>query len=304
LPQRDKMKTMTTDIGFLESIDTVLDFIVAEMVKNIQDYHELDSEDFDFIELNRFERANIILVNFQENRDSFINLNTSKQAEKLVELIYDSLIKSQIFSGISRSDLESFRENPIKEDEDDFLFNNNVFNWYDFSNFEDINRKMLVGYVKNILTKNIDSQIHTINTIDYVLYNELLNNPQLLRTLNWRLFEKLLADILERFQYDIELLKGTKDGGIDIIAIKKESPLGIHRYLIQAKRWQNKVGVEPVRSLVWAHNEYRVTKSCLATTSHFTRGAWELANNYKWQVELKDYEKLLEWIQLAKEIKT
>ena len=112
-----------------------------------------------------------------------------------------------------------------------------------------------------------------------------------------------LADILSTFEYDIELLRGTKDGGIDIVALKKDTPLGIHRYLIQAKRWKNKVGVEPVRSLIWAHNDYRVTKSCLATTSLFTKGAWELANNYRWQVELKDYHKILEWIDSAKKLK-
>ena len=132
------------------------------------------------------------------------------------------------------------------------------------------------------------------------VYDSIIANPELLKSINWRDFEKLLAYVLEKFEYEIELNRGTKDGGVDIIAIKKDTPFGPNRYLIQAKRWKNKVGVEPVRSLIWAHNEYRVTKSCLATTSAFTKGAWDLANQYKWQVELKDYEKIIEWIRSVK----
>lgn len=292
-----------TDIGFLESIDTVLDFIINEIEKSVSKHVAIEHEIKNLLELNRFERANIILINFQEKRNDFKNLNFNQQSEALVELIYDSLSKSQLLSGISVTEMEYYQENPLSEDDESYMFNNSIFSWYDFSDYQSQNRIKLIEIVKNILSKNTNNVIHKLNTIDYTLYNELTSNPQLIKTLDWRLFEKLLADILETFQYDIELFKGTKDGGIDIIAIKKETPLGIHRYLIQAKRWQNKVGVEPVRSLVWAHNEYRVTKSCLATTSHFTKGAWDLANNHRWQVELKDYEKIMEWINLAKEMK-
>jgi len=44
--------------------------------------------------------------------------------------------------------------------------------------------------------------------------------------LNWRTFEKLLGDILESFGYEIELQQGTKDGGIDLFAIKKADIFG------------------------------------------------------------------------------
>jgi len=291
------------DLGFLESIDTVLDYIIADIKKIASQYITIEEEDLYLLELNRFERANIILINFLENREKFNNSNISQQADKLVELIFNSLSKPELLSGTSMDEIEYLRENPYEEDDDDELLNNGIFGWYDLSKFDNENKKSLSEIVCTILSKNRNNKIYTLSNIDYELYNAISTNPELIKTLNWRLFEKLLADILERFEYDIELLKGTKDGGIDIIAIKKQSPLGIHRYLIQAKRWQNKVGVEPVRSLIWAHNEYRVTKSCLATTSNFTRGAWELANNYRWQIELKDYDKIIDWINLAKELR-
>lgn len=290
------------DILYLESIDTILDLIVNEIIKTVSAFTVIDVREKNFIELNRFERANIIYINFQNNREAFINKDIKGRATLLVDIIYDSLSKSELLVATTPSELAYLRENSV-EDEDSFLFNNNLFSWFDYS-YNGDNRRNFISIVENILKKNSCNIIYELNNIDLALYNELTNNPKLLQSLNWRVFEKLLADILSTFEYDIELLRGTKDGGIDIVALKKDSPLGIHRYLIQAKRWKNKVGVEPVRSLIWAHNDYRVTKSCLATTSLFTKGAWELANNYRWQVELKDYHKILEWIDSAKKIKT
>lgn len=140
--------------------------------------------------------------------------------------------------------------------------------------------------------------IYTLDVIDPALLTMLMEDPELLRTLDWRMFEKLLAVILEKMDYEIELTRGTKDGGIDIFAVSNRGPFGAHRYLLQAKRWTNAVGVEPVRELLFLHSHHHVTKSCLATTSVFTRGAWELAHEYRWQLELKDHERLQEWLQI------
>lgn len=143
-------------------------------------------------------------------------------------------------------------------------------------------------------------KIVTLNEISNDLYKELLINPELLKTLNWRVFEKLLADILESFNYEIELMQGTKDGGIDIIAFKNHGVFGGEKYLLQAKRYEkNKVQVDPVRNLLFIHNDQKATKSCLATTSFFTKGAVDLANQYKWQMELKDFNDMKRWIEKA-----
>jgi len=101
----------------------------------------------------------------------------------------------------------------------------------------------------------------------------------------------------------VELQQGTKDGGIDLIAVRKDDFLGEHRYLLQAKRYGNKVGVEPVRQLLFLHSYFRATKSCLACTATFTKGAWELAHQYRWQLELKDVLGLTDWLKTAASIK-
>lgn len=150
--------------------------------------------------------------------------------------------------------------------------------------------------------KKTSAEISTIqlNTFDPSLYNKIITNPVLIHSTTWRDFEYLLKEILSAFEYEVELQKGTKDGGIDIIAIKKNDIFGEHKYLIQAKKWKNKVGVEPVQRLAFLKDYYNVSKACLATTSTFTKGAWDLAKMYPWQLELKDYNGLLDWMKFAK----
>jgi len=173
---------------------------------------------------------------------------------------------------------------------------NNGF-WQLFNPSEISNRE------SNLL--ELPEKIVTLNEISNDLYKELLNNPDLLKTLNWRVFEKLLADILESFNYEIELMQGTKDGGVDIIAFRNHGVFGGEKYIVQAKRYKdNKVQVEPVRNLLFIHNDQKATKSCLATTSSFTKGAIDLANQYKWQMELKDFNDIKSWIETAYKIKS
>jgi len=145
----------------------------------------------------------------------------------------------------------------------------------------------------------LGGSIVTFDLLDLHVLNTLIRDPSLHRELNWRTFERLLAAILERLGYEIELQRGTKDGGTDIIAIKRQTEFGAHRYLVQAKRWSAKVGIEPVRELLFLRQHVGATKACLATTSTFTAGARQLAREYQWCLELRDYERLQDWIHQA-----
>lgn len=140
-----------------------------------------------------------------------------------------------------------------------------------------------------------------LELVDPMLLKAIEQHPTLLKSLGWRTFEEVLAEVLHRLGYEIELRRGTKDGGIDIFALKREDAFGLHRYLIQAKRWSKSVGVAPVREIMFLHNQHRITKSCLATTSSFTKGAWKLGSEFQWQLELRDLQRLQEWVKKALE---
>lgn len=149
------------------------------------------------------------------------------------------------------------------------------------------------------LVRRNETPFLSVLSVDPNLLRAMQEHPELLRSLDWRVFERVLAEILERLGFEIELQRGTKDGGIDIFALRADSPFGAHRYIIQAKKWAGRVGIEPVRELLFLQEHHRVSKGCLATTATFSRGAWRLANEYRWRLELRDLGGLKEWLDLA-----
>jgi len=139
-----------------------------------------------------------------------------------------------------------------------------------------------------------------LDPIDRQALASIAATPALLHAVDWRTFEKVLAAVLGEMEYEIELRRGTKDGGIDIVAIKRQGPFGPHRYLVQAKRWKHRVGVAPVRELLYLKHEIGATKAILATTSRFTSGASAIAREHWWELELRDFAGLSEWLQLIR----
>lgn len=133
---------------------------------------------------------------------------------------------------------------------------------------------------------------------DLALY--LAQNPTELRNLHPRKFEEVIAEILQRFSYEIQLTKATRDDGIDIIAFSRSS-LGIEeKYLVQCKRYseQHKVGVSAVRDLLGVGSVESNTGLMIVTTSSFTSPAMELAGreNARWRLHLRDYENIKRWL--------
>ena len=155
-------------------------------------------------------------------------------------------------------------------------------------------------------SKDIITAPPIIKVVDYfdpTIYEIIKKNPELLKTMDWRVFEEMLADILKHLGYTVELTRRTKDGGIDVIAIRHDLYLGSHKYILQARRQMKAVQVAPIRELLFLHNDLKATKSCFATTTTFTKGAWQEAEKYKWQLELKDRDGILEWIDAVNKIR-
>lgn len=116
-----------------------------------------------------------------------------------------------------------------------------------------------------------------------------------------RIFEELVAEIFSGFGYTVELTKKTRDGGKDIIALKKLDTLHEEKILIECKHWKNNIDVNVIRNLIGVacSQEDSPTGVILATTSHFTRDAQkiEIGKTIPIELERKDYDDILEWIQ-------
>jgi len=123
--------------------------------------------------------------------------------------------------------------------------------------------------------------------------------PQELLALDSRQFEELVAEIWRKLGYQTELTARTKDGGRDIVAVRKFE-VNV-RFLIECKRYSpsHKVGVELVRALYGVTAHEKATKGILATTSTFTRGAKAFFNDHLWELEPRDFDGVVDWVKLA-----
>jgi len=94
-----------------------------------------------------------------------------------------------------------------------------------------------------------------------------------LDSLNWREFEELVAELLKLDGYKVELGRGTKDGGVDIITTKEVERFGLIQGVWQLKKTKNKVGISVVRELADTTREMKASKGIIVTTSYLTRAA-------------------------------
>lgn len=107
--------------------------------------------------------------------------------------------------------------------------------------------------------------------------------------LNGHNFEALIEELIKKMGFTVEERKLTADGGVDILA-KAYEPLFEGTYVIQCKRYTQKVGESPVRDLYRVVHSKNANKGILITDSTFTKAAKNFARDK--QLELIDGEKL------------
>lgn len=117
--------------------------------------------------------------------------------------------------------------------------------------------------------------------------------------LGWREFEKLIARMLESDGYNIELMQGSKDGGVDVVAIKDLGDVGLFKSIWQAKkhRLDRKVGLSLVRELADTRLEHGASKAIIVTTSYLTSGALDRVERDRYLLGKVDRTDLDKWIE-------
>lgn len=129
----------------------------------------------------------------------------------------------------------------------------------------------------------------------------ILSNPNEMHNISPRKFEELVAYIMEKHGYEVTLTQQSRDGGIDIFALKNEG-FGNILTIVDCKKYSvtNPVGVAAVRGMYGTLQIENASHGIIATTSRFTRDASNLAHEYKYQLSLKDHADILRWIQKTK----
>ena len=93
--------------------------------------------------------------------------------------------------------------------------------------------------------------------------------------LDWRSFEKHIAELFSENQFDVELTSATNDEGRDVIACKNGK-----KYFIECKHFKekNSVGREVIQKLIGAAEIENIYKCICVTTGSFTKTATNYAN--------------------------
>jgi restriction system protein len=85
-------------------------------------------------------------------------------------------------------------------------------------------------------------------------------------------FEWFLKPVFERQGYRAEVTQGSGDYGADLVLRK-----GRKKYVVQAKRYSNNIGVGAIQQVVAAMPLYRAQSGIVVTNQYFTPAAVQLA---------------------------
>jgi restriction system protein len=149
------------------------------------------------------------------------------------------------------------------------------------------------------IIKPSEKLILSVTEVNDELLTRLKDDPELLRKVSPRKFEGIIAELLTRQGYRVELTPATRDGGFDMYAAKSDT-LGRFLFLVECKRYTppSKVGVQVIRSLYGVLQQSKATAGIIATTSFFTSAAKEFQNEVKYQISLQDFLEIKKWLGL------
>lgn len=127
---------------------------------------------------------------------------------------------------------------------------------------------------------------------------ELSRNPDDIFNMSPRQFEELVAHLLSKQGFNVELTPTSRDGGKDILIAVPQS-LGDFLYLVECKRYARgrPVGVRRVRELFGVVAQEQATAGLLITTSTFTKAAIAFQQPIRRRLALEDYATLNEWLK-------
>lgn len=130
------------------------------------------------------------------------------------------------------------------------------------------------------------------------LFIEFQNDPEALRRIDPFVFEKVVAELFKEQGYEVTTTSPRADGGKDIYVYKKD-PLTNLMFLVECKRYvpPNTVGVEIARQLYGVVQHERANVGIIVTTSYFTKPAKDFAEALPYQLFLREFDYLSQWIK-------
>ncbi len=108
--------------------------------------------------------------------------------------------------------------------------------------------------VRDLPKTQVSDVIEHAKELTPYLITHLKSHDKDLRKLPWQVFEQLIAEFFASWGYaDVRIVGTNSQTAADVIAMSKPDSTGVSiRYLIEVKRWKEKVGVEVVNQVIGA----------------------------------------------------
>jgi hypothetical protein len=128
---------------------------------------------------------------------------------------------------------------------------------------------------------------------------DLLQAGRLLSEMPWRTFEEMIGTLLEADGWTVQVTQPSRDGGIDVVAIKDDHVIGAVKSVWQAKRYGPKrvVRLNEVRELSAIVDQQRATKGVVVTTSRLTKDAIDWIRRDTYRLDYRDARQVESWIR-------
>jgi restriction endonuclease len=137
----------------------------------------------------------------------------------------------------------------------------------------------------------------SILVVSPLLLDFFLKNPNLLYDITPRQFEEVVAELMLRSGYSVQLGPRGRDQGVDVLA-EKQDVHGAELVLVQCKRYSaaHKVGEPIVRQLHATVADFRASRGIVATSSYFTKTALDYIAWNRYRLHGTDKDALLRWM--------
>ena len=279
-------------------------------------YESLEGDyDLEYNELNKILVLDYVLPNidvipdlknmtYVKSRDEFNETYiTEKQKEKVYnELLYGLVLKivEVLYSKVENDSVKSIVFNGWIENINKATGNEQSFcllslqtkkEDFDIINLEQVDYKTCFRKLKGISKPNLNdlvpvAPILNINTedkrfIDNVEIGDKIEGINI-ANIDWKDFEHLIRELFQKeFENDgveVKTTQASRDGGVDAIMFDP-NPIKGGKYIIQAKRYNNLVGISAVRDLYGTVHNEGATKGILVTTSDFGADSYEFVKD-------------------------
>lgn len=142
----------------------------------------------------------------------------------------------------------------------------------------------------------VENAFIEFRAVTQALINAIARDPELLDRVHHRAFEELVAELLDRQGFTVELTPPSGDRGVDIYA-RRVDEFGPSLYVVECKHHEAPIGPDFVRMLYGVVERERATKGILAASTTFTPGALDEARTAQNRISLRDRDAIIAWVR-------